>query len=83
MGAFKHTLVIRKDSVIDRMKRDQEIEQKRVKSAAERARNFWAVLYSWIGYLVIFLVVLALAGPPIMLTLVRNEIGKGEWTHLD
>lgn len=54
-----------------------------MKSAAERAKNFWAMLYSWIGYLVIILIVLGLASPPIVLSLVKNEIAKGEWTHLE
>ena len=83
MGAFRHTLVIRKDSVLERMKKELEIENNRTKSAAERAKNFWAILYSWMGYLVIFAIGLAMAGPPIVLTLVKNEIGKGEWTHLE
>jgi len=82
-GAFKHTLVIRKESVLERMKRDQEVEATRVKSAAERAKNFWASLYSWMGYLLIFVIGLGMAGPPIVISLVRNEIGKGEWTHLE
>lgn len=41
------------------------------------------MLYSWIGYLVIILIVLGLASPPIVLSLVKNEIAKGEWTHLE
>jgi hypothetical protein len=75
MGAFKHSLVIRKDSVIARMKNDQEIEQKRVKSAAERAKNFWAGLQSWIGYLVIFVIIVCMASPPFIINMVKNEIG--------
>ena len=65
------------------MKRDLEIEQNRVKSTTERAKNFWAVFYSWMGYFLIFAIILAVAGPPIVLNLVKNEIAKGEWTHLD
>lgn len=65
------------------MKRDAEIESKRVKSAAERASSLWSTLKSWFGYLVILIVILAFAGPPLVVNLVRNEIAKGEWTHLE
>ena len=82
-GAFKHTLVIRKDAVIERMKREQEREQKRVKSAAERAKNFWTGIKTWSGYLVIFLVALVFIGPPVLMTYIKNEIAVGEWTHLE
>lgn len=59
------------------------MEQKRVKSASERAKNFWAGAKTWIGYLVIFIIALGFIGPPVLMTLIKNEIAAGEWTHLE
>ena len=81
IGAYKHTLIIRKDAVRDRMKLLAERDKNRVKSASEHATSIWSFLTSFIGYLVILGTILLLAGPPFVMNLIRNEIAKGEWTH--
>ena len=83
IGAYRHSLIIRKQAILARMKREAEIEKTRVKSATERASSLWSTLKSWFGYLVILAVVLVLVGPPLVMNWVRNEIATGEWTHLE
>ena len=68
---------------MSRMRQNIEDEKKRVKSTAEHAKNLGATLKSCFGYLVIFLFLLVLGGPPLVINMVKNKIAKGEWTHLE
>ena len=60
-----------------------ELEKQRQKTASERVLSFWSVIKSWSGYLVMFLVIMTFAGPPLVINYVRTQIAEGEWTHLE
>jgi hypothetical protein len=68
---------------MNRIKKEDEENKKKGVSAAERAKGFWKTLKTWFGYFVLFMVVITMGGPPIIINLIRSEISKGEWTHLD
>lgn len=74
---------MRKVNLLNRIKQEDEEKKKKGVTAAERAKGFWKTLKTWFGYLVLFMVAITLGGPPIIINLIRSEISKGEWTHLD